>query len=147
MLRLLLPALVPSWRFFDRIGPAPRVELALVGGSSDDSPTWREVHPRPARVSFGVMLARLFWNHRRNESLYLVSCAERLVDDPTEQRALQLWRRVVDTAISEMVVGEPSGHAFLRVRIVETHRQHGRVVEHVVYTSAERPLRSTTETA
>lgn len=26
--RLLLPAIVPSWRFFDEIAPSPRVEYA-----------------------------------------------------------------------------------------------------------------------
>lgn len=29
--KLLLPALIPSWNFFDVIAPAPRVEYAQIG--------------------------------------------------------------------------------------------------------------------
>ena len=34
-LRLLLPALIPSWRFFDVIAPSPRIEYALGATSTD----------------------------------------------------------------------------------------------------------------
>ena len=83
-LALLLPALIPSWRFFDVIAPSPRIEFAMLT-SPDSAAVWQAFRPRPARVALSTMLGRLFWNPRWNESLFLVSCAERLVDqDPVE---------------------------------------------------------------
>ena len=135
MLQLLLPALIPSWRFFDRIGPAPRVEFAVVNSADQSDSEWSEVRPRPVRVSPGAMLGRLFWNPQWNESLYLVSCAERLLDDPSHARAIDLWMRVAHIVRAEHVGGTDSGHLLLRVRIVEVMREHGRVVSEVRFVS------------
>ena len=105
MLHLILPALIPSWRFFDRIGPAPRIECAASSTADDSRAAWREVWPRPARVSPGEMVRRLFWNPRWNQSLYLVSCAERLLEDPSHERVRELWMRVADVVRSELARG------------------------------------------
>ncbi len=85
-LKLLLPALIPSWRFFDTIAPSPRIEFSLLNAAQDTSGGWKEFRPRPARLSIRTMLKRMFWNPRWNESLFLVSCAERLMENPTEHR-------------------------------------------------------------
>lgn len=169
MLHLLLPALIPSWRFFDRIGPAPRIEFAITERQDDKTPQWREVRPRPQQVSVGKMLVRLLWNRRRNEALYLVSCAERLVEDPTEWRATELWQRAADMVRDdphsasrrtrdEMEAGRAGGSArtnaapeggsprrqaapsWLRVRIVESMRDGSRMEHEVVYESGARPF-------
>ena len=92
-LALLLPALIPSWRFFDAIAPSPRIEYALLP-SPDAAGAWREFRPRPQLVSLPAMLGRLFWNARWNESLYLVSCAERLIQHPTAHSEDEIFRRV-----------------------------------------------------
>ena len=92
-LKLLLPALVPSWRFFDTIAPSPRIEYALL----DDLHAvaeWQEFRPRPARLSFGRMLLRMVWNPRWNESLYLVSCAERLTANSTAHSEREIVERI-----------------------------------------------------
>ena len=47
-LKLLLPALIPSWRFFDTIAPSPRIEYALLH-DPHAAAAWREFRPRPAR--------------------------------------------------------------------------------------------------
>ncbi len=163
MLQLLLPALIPSWRFFDRIGPAPRVEYALLwasggrqagepepgtlarGGTGSGAGTdtqagtqtgsatdasgrrWREVHPRPATVSPLAMLQRLFWNPRRNEALYLVSCAEALLEDPSPARAAHLWEQVAMVVRAQSPSSAPDAdtHARLQVRVVVTEREPG----------------------
>jgi hypothetical protein len=141
MLRFLLPALIPSWRFFDRIGPSPRIEFD-VGTSGDEiDAAWREVRPKPAHVSVRIMLARLFWNPRGNESLYLVSCAERLLDDPSAERAAELWARVADVIRAERAGANGPAASHLRVRIVHVIRQGGRVVRHVAFVSGARRLR------
>lgn len=135
MLQLLLPALIPSWRFFDRIGPAPCIEFAVGVTPDDAGADWQELRPRPVRVSAGAMLVRLFWNRRWNESLYLVSCAERLLDDPSPARATELWTRSADIVRADHRPGAAADKGFLRVRVVETTRENGRVVRHVVFVS------------
>jgi hypothetical protein len=136
MLQHLLPALIPSWRFFDRIGPAPHLEFQLTASPDRVSAEWGAVHPRRARVPAILMLARLFWNPYGNEALYLVSCAERLIDDPSDAGADDLWQRVAD------IVERDNAHAsvgpFLRVRIVQVMREGDRIIHHVPWTSAAR---------
>ena len=93
-LRLLLPALIPSWNFFDVIAPSPRIEYALTA-DRDDTPTeWHAFRPRPQNVSVPTMLSRLVWNPRWNETLFVVSCAERLIDNPTDHSQDGIFRRV-----------------------------------------------------
>ncbi len=91
MLRLVLlylPALFPSWRFFMEVGPSPRVEYRVDGGP------WRAATGRPLRVGPGAMLRRLFWNPDWNETLFLVSCAERLVEEPTPHSVEEIRARI-----------------------------------------------------
>ncbi len=91
MLRLVLlylPVLFPSWRFFQEVGPSPRVEYRVDGGD------WREATGRPGRMGPGAMLRRLFWNPDWNETLFLVSCAERLVEEPTQHSMDEIHARI-----------------------------------------------------
>lgn len=134
MLQLLLPALIPSWRFFDRIGPAPTVQFALVESADVLVTGWRDVHPRPAHTSVPTMLGRIFWNPRGNEALYLVSCAERLLDEPTPERVTALVLRVAECIQGE-AARESSAATLLRVRIVESMREHGQIVQTVAFVS------------
>lgn len=91
---LLLPALVPSWRFFDVIAPSPRIEVRRPQSAEDDGAGWQEFRPRPAQLTPLQMIARLFWNPGWNETLFLVSCAERLIDEPTDHSRDEIFRRV-----------------------------------------------------
>lgn len=91
---LLLPAIVPSWRFFDVIAPSPRIEVRQPRAPEDDGAAWSEFRPRPAQVTPLQMIARLFWNPRWNETLFLVSCAERLIDEPTDHSRDEIFRRI-----------------------------------------------------
>eukprot|EP01041_Mallomonas_annulata_P029338 gene29338-51316_t len=93
-LRLLLPALIPSWNFFDVIAPSPRIEYALGALPAAPLDAWREFRPRPAHLPLWRMLARLLWNRHWNETLFLVSCAERLVDQPTAHSEDEIFRRI-----------------------------------------------------
>ena len=94
LLRLLGPALAPSWRFFDSVGPSPRIEFARLGEAAAAPADWAEFRPRPAFVSLAQMLRRLFWNPARNESLFLTSCAERLLEAPTEHSRGEITARI-----------------------------------------------------
>jgi len=94
LMKLLLPALIPSWTFFDVIAPSPRIEYARLRSIGDPSGDWREFRPRPARVPPLEMLRRLVWNPRWNETLFLVSCAERLTDAPTAHSEDEIFKRI-----------------------------------------------------
>lgn len=75
LLRLYLPVLFPSWRFFGEIGASPRVEYL-------DRGRWRDAMQRPERLSGWQMLVRLVWSPDWNEALYLAALAERLIAEP-----------------------------------------------------------------
>lgn len=91
---LLLPALIPSWRFFDVIAPSPRIEVRLLHSLADETQKWQEFRPRPEHISFSTMLKRMLWNPRWNETLYLVSCSERLMQNPSEQCRKKIMQRI-----------------------------------------------------
>ncbi len=93
-LKLLLPALIPSWRFFDIIAPSPRIEVAMINIATQDKREWQEFRPRPSQLSFGTMVKRLFWNPDWNESLFLVSCAERLSEKPTDHSYQEILNHI-----------------------------------------------------
>jgi len=98
-LQLLAPALIPSWNFFDVVAPSPRIEFALAAAPDDltsGAPdlAWREFRPKPEHVPLALMARRLIWNPCWNETLFVVSCAERLVDQPTAHSQDEIFRRI-----------------------------------------------------
>jgi hypothetical protein len=130
-LALLLPALIPSWNFFDVIAPSPRIEYAVLPSPDPAPAEWREVRPRPAHVSLADMLARLVWNPRWNETLFLVSCAERLMDEPTAHSEDEIFHRIAaDLA--------PGADAWLTFRLVLVQRQGEAIVREVAYLAEPR---------
>lgn len=112
-LQLLLPALVPSWNFFDIIAPAPFIEYAALKNKSD-TPHWQEFRPRPQRLSCVQMLKCLFWNPNWNETLFLVSCAERLLSEPTDHSHNEILTRIKADI--------PPGIPYLQFRLILRHR-------------------------
>src|SRR6187402_3359239 len=93
-IKLLLPALIPSWRFFDTIAPSPRIEFTLLQSVQGVAGDWQEFRPRPSSLAVHEMLVRMFWNPRWNETLFLVSCAERLLTAPTEHSSHEIFNRI-----------------------------------------------------
>jgi len=137
-LRLLAPALVPSWNFFDVIAPAPRVEYALLASPGDTTGIWRVFRPRPERVSLARMALRLVWNPRWNQSLFVMSCAERLAEDRTpEHSEAELFKR-----IAADLAAEPADPArpWLCFRLVFVHREGETLTEEVMVQPAPRRL-------
>ncbi|MBO9707801.1 MAG: hypothetical protein J7521_06290 [Caulobacter sp.] len=130
---LLLPALIPSWNFFDVIAPSPRVEYA-VSDSPAGEPDWRAFGPRPERVSPLAMLGRLFWNPRWNQTLFVVSCAERLADQFTDHSQDEIFRRIGADLGPEM-----SGR-WLRFRLIFVRREGEAIVAEELYVSDARRI-------
>jgi hypothetical protein len=118
MFRYLLPALIPSWRFFDYIAPSPRIEFAVIAAVDDPAMRWREFRPRPAHLPVAAMLRRLLWNPLWNESLFMVSCAEKLLDKPSTRRETELLTRIAAAIAGGETGGRVIGSTYVRFRIV-----------------------------
>ncbi len=126
--QLLLPALIPSWNFFDVIAASPRLEYAELGAPGEATVDWREFRPRPQRLSLARMLGRLLWNARWNETLFVVSCAERLLAEPTDHSEDEIFRRIA----ADLADVSDQGAGWVRFRIVlvsATERSVGFVSE------------------
>ena len=132
-LKLLLPALIPSWRFFDTIAPSPRIEFTLLSAAQDASGRWQEFRPRPARLSISNMLKHLFWNPRWNESLFLVSCAERLMASPTEHSSQEILTRIEAELQRKSI--DVSATPYLQFRLVFLSREGSQLQRQITFIS------------
>ena len=93
--KLLLPTLFPSWRFFDVIAPSPRIQYALLNAAGEITDVWQEFRPHPAHLPFKQILQRMVWNPDWNESLFLTSCAERLLEKSTAHSEDEILNRIM----------------------------------------------------
>lgn len=129
-LDLLLPALIPSWRFFARVRLSPRVEFTLLGCVDEAPQYWQELRPRPAYLPLHAMLWRLVWNPRWNQSLFLVSCTERYLETGSERRLGEILSRIrLDLHRSCPAAG---GARHIQLRFVMLSRDGDRVVREEV---------------
>jgi len=136
-LRLLMPAIVPSWRFFDTVTASPRVDYALLTASDEPVEQWREFRPRPAVLRLGTMLRRMLWNAQWNENLYLVSLAERLMSAGTEETAIHSQRELLLRVARHLDRRGSDHQAYLqiRLRLVSRADAAARVTSETVYLS------------
>lgn len=132
VLKLLIPALIPSWRFFDIIAPSPRIQFALLQSETTPVTEWREFRPRPAHVSFMQMLGHMFWNPVWNESLFLVSCAERIMEQPTRHSEDEILKRIK----TEFVHSDADRSAtHFQFRLLVVRREGEQMLREVVFES------------
>jgi hypothetical protein len=137
-LKLLLPALFPSWRFFDVIGPSPRIEFCAFETEDETHRTWREVRPKPLRLPLWRMVMRLFWNPHWNDSLFLFTCAERLVQDPSDFRSREIFSRI-EAELGRAADGTLDG-PFVQFRLVFVSRYGSGLRDDVVFVSTVQRL-------
>lgn len=134
MLRLLLPILFPSWRFFNSIGPSPRVMLQF------DAEPWAEYCPKPLQLPVRERLARLLLNPQGNKLLFVHSCAVRLFDEPDPSAVENIFLALAQ-AIRLGILIPPSPEASLRWQVEALHwDQQGKITASPVYTSELRSL-------
>ena len=130
-LMLLLPGLIPSWQFFKTVEPSPRVQWRLL--SDDGSGDWRDYQPRPQSLSVQAILRRLFWNPDWNDTLFMVSLSERLMDSPTPHSLREIQRRLEGEAAQD-----PSADR-LQFQLVFVSRDGGELIQEITYLSAPWP--------
>jgi len=139
-LKLLLPAIVPSWRFFDFIAPSPRIQFTLLHTADEAPQQWHEFRPRPAQLSFKQMLGRMIWNPRWNESLFLVSCAERLMEHPTQHSEDEILKRILVELNSHSLATNVMSATHLQFRLLVIKRQDSQLQQSVSFHSRIQPL-------
>jgi hypothetical protein len=137
LLSLFLPTVIPSWRFFKTVAPSPRIEYRLIEGECFGD--WQEDRPRPAHLGLGQILRRMLWNPAWNEQLYLVSCAERLIEAPSQHSVDEINLRVARQL--------PPGPQTLQFRLVFLSREGMRMVKLVEYESRPVSLSALQEAA
>ena len=133
--QLILPALIPSWNFFDVIAPSPRIEYQLLDKTDAPLCDWKAFRPRPEKLSLFTIMKRLIWNPHWNESLFLVSCAERLSQNITPEHST----REILTRLKRDLNHETDAPQF-RFRLAFIHREDETLTQEILYTSAPEPL-------
>jgi hypothetical protein len=140
-LKLFLPILFPSWRFFSSIGPLPRIEVGFVADRNSEPHMWLPFRPLPKRINFNLGLQQLFHNPLWNERLYINTCAEHLFEGYSEFREREIGQRLVEAALNqEMVVGSEFYYLVFRIRALES--EAGQVRDEVVFVSRPFALRN-----
>lgn len=118
MLRLLLPIIFPSWRFFSSIGPSPRIELGFSASAGQLPLEWQRFRPLPRSLPWWNYLLRLVYNSRWNELLFINTCAERLFEGEVNERFYrdEIARRLL-VAVDRREIVVPINSRFLHFRI------------------------------
>ncbi len=135
-LKLLLPALLPSWNFFDVIAPSPRIQFALLNTKNETPQQWQTFRPRPDNITFKQMLTRMLWNPRWNESLFVMSCAERIIAQHTQPLVRQHSEDEILKRISqELSVTLSPEENYLQFRLELVQRQGEKLRHDIVFHS------------
>jgi len=133
--KLLIPALIPSWRFFDVIAPSPRIEISFLEFEGSTPQQWVEFRPHPAKVSFREMLFCMLWNPRRNETLFLVSCAEHLIERPERHFESEISKRIMNDCDKNFLTIESDAHYF-QFRLLVIYKQDAQLKKKIVFHSS-----------
>jgi len=137
--KLLLPAVIPSWRFFDFIAPSPRVQFALLESRTSSASHWQEYRPKPAHISFASMLRRMIWNPYWNASLFVVSCSERLLINPTPHSENEIFMRILADLNADSSISRKQ-YSAIQFRLLLVSREGQQLTEEVVFYSDIRSL-------
>lgn len=149
-LKLLLPALLPAWNFFDVIAPSPRIEFTLLKTEESIPEQWQAFRARPIHLSFKKMLARMFWNPEWNETLFMISCADRIIQNPEQSSIIQhSENEILSRIINDLVCNIPSTEknktlsltaSNIQFRLLIVQREGLELTQEVVFESRIIPL-------
>lgn len=139
-LKLLLPALIPSWNFFDVIAPSPRIQFTLLNKEDEPPHEWHEFRPRPIHISFIQMLKRMLWNPTWNESLYMLSCAERLIEKYTPHSEDEILQRIIKELKNTPENALLLNATHLQFRLIVIQRKNEQLHEELTFLSRIQPL-------
>jgi hypothetical protein len=136
MLKLLLPILFPSWRFFSSIGPSPRIDLGFIADTNTEPQEWIPYGVLPQKISFVSQLARLFHNPEWNLQLYLNTCAEHLIEEVSLFHEQDIGRHILMTIDKHKIkIPDNNTHLRFRIRTLEYENNNNIVQEKLVFIS------------
>ncbi len=94
---------------------------------------WQPFRPRPARLRVAQLLLRLVWNPAWNETLYVMRCAERVLEGDADFPLLELERRMR----GELCVAAemPATAWMFEMQILAASGEGPRVIYQAVYRS------------
>ena len=134
MLKLFLPILFPSWRFFSSIGPSPRIEMGFMVDKNSVPQQWLPFRLLPKKINFILGLQQLFHNPLWNERLYINTCAEHLFESYSEFHEKEIGVRLVSAVLNkEIIASDEAQYLVFRIRAIET--EAGQVRDDVVFVS------------
>lgn len=131
-LKLLLPVIFPSWRFFDEVKPSPRIEYRVKTNEMDNFSPWSEIYTRPKSLSLFDMLKRLFWNPDWNGYLYVTSCAEMFIETDNSFYQEEIAKRILQDLKNKKSPHEMT----MQFRLIFIARNNEILDEHVLFTSS-----------
>lgn len=106
---------MPSWRFFDVIAPSPRIEVALLKTANEVPKTWEEFRSKAQILPLGHCIKRLFLNACWNDTLYLVSCAEKIMQTGSPHAQKEIFKIIKQDL-------DDSTETYCQFRLVFVHR-------------------------
>lgn len=133
--KLLLPALIPGWNFFDVISASPRIQFTLLQTENEKPQKWIDFRPHSERISLLKMLGRLFFNAKWNESLFITSCAERLLSNPTTHSEIEIFQRIVNDLNRYSNSDYSVSKTLLQFRILIIKRENTQLQQEIAYCS------------
>ena len=131
--KLLLPIFIPSWKFFNRIAPSPRIEFALLRSEQEESCNWQELVLRPKQISTIDFVKSIFYNPRWNEALFISNCAERLVIDPNQYCVDEIVKRIRFELQRRGI--EINSTPYLQFRLIFIGREGNELQKEILFTS------------
>lgn len=140
--KLILPIIVPSWRFFDVIAPSPRIQYTLLDNENVIVSEWSEFRPRPRHMSLLTMLKHMLWNAKWNESLFMISCAERILErSPSwEQSEIAILKRIHKNILYDNTLVDLKSAASLQFILILLEKKHNEIVQTVFFQSRIMPI-------
>jgi len=140
ILKLLIPALVPSWNFFDVITPSPRIQFALYGLNDEITIEWQEYRHRPTHLTLFQMIGRMLWNAKWNESMFIIGCAERLMVNPTLHSENEILNRMINDFTNKTSDIDLNNATHLQFRLLVVERQGSELHQNITYYSRIKKL-------
>ena len=134
MLKLLLPIVFPSWRFFSAVESSSRIELGFVAEAHERPVVWDLFHVLPPQLDIITSIKQLFHNPHWNELLYMNTCAEHLGENNSVFYAQELGTRLVAAARNKKIMVDATA-CYLVFRIQRVSMQDETVTSETVFVS------------
>ncbi|WP_148087098.1 hypothetical protein [Pacificibacter maritimus] len=99
---------------------------------------WQEFRPRATQLTSSAVIKRLLWNPHWNETLFLVTCAERLISAPSQHSIDEINTRLLRQLTATPRPPAPSQYLYFRLAFWE--RQGIELTKTIEYVSEGTPI-------